>query len=181
MEQPVNTIQVTETPPVSATPEVDQKRKIDEENLHEVLSLLAATLDPTEEDKEQVSFVVALQKNRKFLLEYAMQDYMIKPSPAKLETITSLLGAMEKVIRDDRKERAKKQENQDNVVSFKQMLDAMSMIKQGTIALPVFDLSNFMLDPNQSVIAGETGIKPIGEAELVQGMVTLDLDGKVVK
>lgn len=178
MEQPVTTVKVTE---VSATPEVDQKRKIDDENLQEVLALLAATLDPTEEDKEQVSFVVALQKNRKFLLEYAMQDYMIKPSPAKLETITSLLGHMEKVVRDDRKERMKKQETQDNAISFKQMLDAMSMIKQGSIALPVFDLGSFMLDPTQSVLEGEVGVKPILPQELVMGNELVTIDGEAAK
>jgi hypothetical protein len=178
MEQPVTTIKVVQDSP---TPDVDHKRNIDDQNLQEVLSLLAATLESTDEDKEQVGFVVALQKNRKFLLEYAMKAYMERPSPSQLEVITSLLGHMEKAVRDDRKERMKKQENQDNAISFKQMLDAMSMIKQGAIALPVFDLSSFMLDPNKSVIADEVGVKPILAQELTMGNELVNIDGEVAK
>lgn len=180
MESQYTTVQITETPPASATPMVDQKRKIEEEELQAVLALLASTLEAKEDDKDQVSFVVAVQKNRKFLLEYAMQDYMIKPTSAKLETITSLLAHMEKVVRDDRKERAKKQENQDNILSFNQMLDAMSMIKKGSIVLPTFDLSNFMLDPNKPVVGIEDGAKPIGAEELVMGNQIVSIDGITV-
>lgn len=177
----MDTTNSTPVAPISATPEVDKKRKIDDDNLNEVLELLANTLEPTEEDKEQVSFVVALQKNRKFLLEYAMKAYMERPSSANLEAISSLLSHMEKAVRDDRKERAKKQENQDNAISFKQMLEAMSMIKKGEITLPTFDVTNFILDPNVSLIEGVSGIKPIQPQELQQGMVTLDINGAPVK
>lgn len=164
----------------SATPFVDKKRKIDDDNLNEVLALLQQTLVPTEEDTEQVSFVTALQKNRQFLLQYAMKAYMEKPGSASLlEGVTSLLAHMEKAIRDDRKERMKKQENQDNRLSFNQMLEAMSMIKTGAIQVPVFDMMSFMPDPSVSLVDG-LDIKPIGEAELVQGNQILNLDGQAV-
>ena len=161
----------------SATPFVDKKRKIDDENLNEVLALLQQTLTPTEEDQEQVSFVTALQKNRQFLLQYAMKAYMEKPGSASLlEGVTSLLAHMEKAIRDDRKERMKKQENQDNKLSFNQMLEAMSMIKTGAIQIPVFDVTSFMLDPTVSLTDG-LDVKPINEAELVQGNQIISIDG----
>jgi len=164
----------------SATPFVDKKRKIDDENLNEVLALLQQTLTPTEEDQEQVSFVTALQKNRQFLLQYAMKAYMEKPGSASLlEGVTSLLAHMEKAIRDDRKERMKKQENQDNKLSFNQMLEAMSMIKTGAIQIPVFDVSSFMLDPSVSLTDG-LDVKPINEAELVQGNQIISIDGTPV-
>ncbi|MNG46972.1 hypothetical protein D3C79_48390 [compost metagenome] len=164
----------------SATPFVDKKRKIDDENLNEVLALLQQTLTPTEEDQEQVSFVTALQKNRQFLLQYAMKAYMEKPGSASLlEGVTSLLAHMEKAIRDDRKERMKKQENQDNKLSFNQMLEAMSMIKTGAIQIPIFDVSSFMLDPSVSLTDG-LDVKPINEAELVQGNQIISIDGTPV-
>lgn len=162
---------------VSATPFVDEKRKIEEDDVNKLLQLLASTLQPNEEDKEQNSFVTALQQNRQFLLRYAMQSYMDNPRSASLlEGVTSLIGHMEKTVRDDRKERMKKQENQDNVVSFKQMLDAMQMIKTGSIALPVFDFTSFMLDPDVSLIDG-LDVKPINEHELVQGNQLVTIDG----
>lgn len=165
---------------VSATPLVDQKRKIEEDDVNNLLQLLANTLEPKEEDKEQVSFVTALQQNRQFLLRYAMQSYMDNPRSASLlEGVTSLIGHMEKTVRDDRKERAKKQENQDNVVSFKQMLDAMNMIKTGTLAIPVFDFASFMPDPSKSLIDG-LDVKPISENELVQGNQICDIEGNPV-
>lgn len=164
----------------SATPEVDKKRRIDDANLDEVLALLKSTLEPKEDDVEQVSFVSALQKNRQFLLQYAMRAYMEKPGSASLlEGVTSLLGHMEKAIRDDRKERMKKQENQDNKLSFNQMLEAMQMIKVGTITVPTFDVSSFMLDPNKSLVEG-LDIKPINEEELVQGNQLATIDGEAV-
>lgn len=164
----------------SATPEVDKKRRIDDANLDEVLALLKSTLEPKEDDIEQVSFVSALQKNRQFLLQYAMRAYMEKPGSASLlEGVTSLLGHMEKAIRDDRKERMKKQENQDNKLSFNQMLEAMQMIKVGTITVPTFDVSSFMLDPNKSLVEG-LDIKPINEEELVQGNAVVNIDGEAV-
>jgi len=164
----------------SATPFVDKKRKIDDDNLNEVLALLQQTLTPTEEDQEQVSFITALQKNRQFLLQYAMKAYMEKPGSASLlEGVTSLLAHMEKAIRDDRKERMKKQENQDNKLSFNQMLEAMSMIKTGAIQIPIFDVTSFMLDPSVSLTDG-LDVKPINEAELVQGNQIISIDGTPV-
>lgn len=161
----------------SPTPMVDKKRRIDDDNLNEVLALLQQTLVPNEEDTEQVSFVTALQKSRQFLLQYAMKAYMEKPGSASLlEGVSSLLGHMEKAIRDDRKERMKKQENQDNKLTFNQMLEAMSMIKTGAIQVPVFDMSSFMLDPSVSLVEG-LDVKPINEAELVQGNEILSLEG----
>lgn len=177
MSEPVAVPQQVESSP---TPEVDKKRNIDDANLEEVLALLKQSLEPSEDDVEQVTFVTALQKNRQFLLQYAMKAYMEKPGSASLlEGVTSLLGHMEKAIRDDRKERMKKQENQDNRLSFQQMLEAMQMIKTGNLTVPTFDVTAFMLDPNVSLVEG-LDIKPIGEGELVQGNSIVDINGNSV-
>jgi hypothetical protein len=177
MSEPVVVPQPVEFSP---TPEIDKKHRVDDEKLNEIFALLGQTLERKEEDVEQVSFVTALQKNRQFLLQYAMRAYMEKPGSASLlEGVTSLLGHMEKAVRDDRKERAKKQENQDNVVSFRQMIEAMSMIKTGALVLPTFDVTSFMPDPNVSLVA-HLDVKPINDEELVQGNAVVDIDGNPV-
>lgn len=164
------------TTEVSVTPFADEKRRIEDDEVNRLLQLLADTLAPTEEDKEQVDFVTALQRNRQFILKFAMQSYLERGSASMLEGVTTLLAQMEKTVRDDRKERSKKQENQDNVVSFRQMLDAMNMIKTGSLSIPVFDISNFMPDPNKSLLDG-IDVKPINDNELVQGNQLVTIDG----
>lgn len=181
MDLPVAAPEVTQPPViVSATHEVDKKHKAIDADVNEVLALLSKTLEPSDEDVEQVSFVTALQKNRQFLLQFAMRAYMEKPNSASLlEGVTSLLDHMEKAVRSDRKERSKKQESQDNKLSFNQMLEAMQMIKVGTIALPTFDITSFMPDPNVSLVAG-LDVKPINSDELTQGNAVVDIDGNAV-
>ena len=181
MDFPVAAPEVTQPPViVSATPEADKKHRAQDDDVNAVLALLSKTLEPSDEDVEQVSFVTALQKNRQFLLQFAMRAYMEKPNSASLlEGVTSLLDHMEKAVRSDRKERTKKQESQDNKLSFNQMLEAMQMIKVGTITLPTFDLSTFMLDANVSLVEG-LDVKPINEDELVQGNAVVDIDGNKV-
>lgn len=181
MDLPVAAPEVIQPPViVSATPDVDNKHRIQDQDVNDVLTLLSQTLDRTDEDPEQVSFVTALQKNRQFLLQFAMRAYMEKPNSASLlEGVTSLLDHMEKAVRTDRKERSKKEEAQDNKLSFQQMLDAMQMIKTGSISLPTFDLSNFMFDPSVSMVEG-LDVKPISENELVQGNSVVDIDGNTV-
>lgn len=177
MSEPVD---VSDAVELSPTPAVDKKHKVDDEKLNELFALLGKTLEHNEEDVEQVSFVTALQKNRQFLLQYAIRAYMEKPNSASLlEGVTSLLGQMEKAVRDDRKERMKKQENQDNALSFKQMIEAMSMIKTGALVLPTFNVESFMPDPNVSLVA-HLDVKPINENELVQGNAVVDIDGNPV-
>lgn len=181
MDAPVAAPEVIQLPvSVSATPEADKKHRAQDDDLNAFLAMLSKTIDPTDEDVEQVSLVTALQKNRQFLLQFAMRAYMEKPNSASLlEGVTSLLDHMEKSVRNDRKERSKKQESQDNKLSFQQMLEAMQMIKTGTIALPTFDVSSFLLDPTVSLVEG-LDVKPINEHELVQGNAVVDIDGNAV-
>lgn len=163
----------------SATPAIDEKIRVEQEDMEKLFEELHSALTE-DEDEDQKSLVTILQKNRKYILRYAMQQYIANPKSASLlEGVTSLIGHMEKTIRDDRKERMKKQENQDNAISFKQMLDAMSMISSGTLNLPKFDLVTFMPDPNQSLLAG-LDVKPINEHELVQGNQLVNIDGEPI-
>lgn len=132
------------------------------------------------EDTDQKGLVTLIQENRALLLQYAMSQYLLNPKSASLlEGVTSLIGQMEKTVRDDRKERTKAKDAENNIVSFNQMLDAMKAISAGKIDLPSFDMSDFILDPGKSLIKDDT-IAPIKKEELVQGNAVVDIDGNTV-
>lgn len=153
---------------------------IPDEAMAAVMQMLQQALVQDLEDKDQTKLIDALQQNRAFILKYAMQKYLESPKSASLlEGVTSLLAHMEKTVRDNRKEALKKQENENNIVSFNQMLEAMKQISSGAVALPVFDIGSFILDPNKSLIENQD-VAPIKAEELQQGNVIVDLDGNPV-
>ena len=147
----------------------------------QIMEKMRAALTANPDDPNQVTLVELIQQNRTLLLQYAMSQYLLNPKSASLlEGVTSLIGQMEKSVRDDRKEEAKKKESESNVLSFNQMLDAMKDISNGAILIPHFDMSDFLLDPSKSLTPLANGIAPIGEAELVQGNAVLDIDGNEI-
>jgi hypothetical protein len=190
MDTPINTadtpINVTPLPikepsPFADTPMVDAKHRIEDAEVESVLLLLQKSLQMDLEDEDQNKLVDAIQANRALLLKYAMQQYLAKPGSASLlEGVTSLLGHMEKVVRDNRKEKAKKKEGEHNVVAFNQMLEAMKSISSGAIAVPVFEIGTFLLDPSKSLLGDNDNIAPIKPDELTQGIQIVDIDGKAV-
>lgn len=166
--------------PFSDTKEAEEKGEIEDSAVIEVLELLKKSLQEDIEDEDQTKLVKAVQNNRTFLLKYAMQAYLKNPKNGELlGSVTSLLAQMEKTVREDRKEKAKKKETENNIVSFNQMLEAMKGISAGTITVPVFDTSFFMLDPNKS-LTDNLDVKPISPEELVEGNAIVDLEGKPV-
>lgn len=145
-----------------------------------ILMALKKAIEGTEEDVDQTALVKVIQDNRAFVLEYAMQAYLDNPKNAHLlEGVTSIIAQIEKTVRDDRKERMKKKENENNQVAFSQMLEAMKSISSGAIALPVFDQTDFILDPTKSLL-DLVNVAPIKPEELVQGNEIVDLDGQPV-
>jgi len=147
----------------------------------EALMSIVQAMVRNEEDVEQVSLADSLQKHRALLLKFATLAYMKKPSSAMLlSSITSLVGAMEKAIRDDRKERAKKEENASNQFSFSQIVESLNAIAAGAVVTPTFELTSFILDPTKSLMDIADGFKPIKPEELVQGNTLVDIDGNVM-
>jgi len=154
---------------------------IQDQQVADIMTLLQGALVRKEEDEDQVSLVDVLQKHRALLVNYATQQYLSNPKSASLlEGIVSLIGHMEKAVRDDRKERAKKKDSENNVLAFNQMVDAMKSISAGKIALPVFDVKSFILDPTQSLLAAAPDVAPIKPGELVQGNQVVGIDGTPV-
>lgn len=154
--------------------------KTDDQQMEEVLKRLSNALAPNPEDPEQESLVNVIQESRTFLLKYSMSTYMQNPKNSKLlEGVISLIAGMEKSVRDDRKEQAKKQDKVDDAVSFNQMLEAMKDISSGKIELPTFNIGSFILDPNKPLVSGPD-TDPILPGELTQGSTLVDIDGKPV-
>lgn len=155
-------------------------RPVDDELVIALLQKLQQGITGTDDDEDQKKLVNAIQENRTFLLKYAMGQYLKSPKSASLlEGVTSLIAQMEKTVRDDRKERAKKKEGESNRATFNQLVEAMGKISEGSICLPMFESFNFALDPSKSLIEN-VDIKPISQGELKQGMQILDLEGKEV-
>lgn len=142
---------------------------------------IVKTLIKTEDDPEQEDFVTSLQKHRALLLKFATLAYMKKPSSAMMLTgISSLVADMEKAVRNDRKERAKKEENQTNQFSFAQIVESLNAIAKGAVVTPTFELTSFILDPTKSLMDVADGFKPIKAEELAQGNSLVDMEGNAI-
>lgn len=161
--------------------DLDMKHRTEDDEAAEAMNTLRKALIADLEDEDQNKLVEAIQQNRALLLKYAMQQYLAKPTSASLlEGVSSLIGHMEKTVRDNRKEKAKKKEGETNVLAFNEMLEAMKTISSGAVALPVFDMSRFLLDPNKSLLDQNKDAAPIKPGELVQGIQVIDIDGNAV-
>lgn len=153
------------------TPEMENKVK-------GLMQSLSTAIRKDDESDDQSHLIEVIQLNRALLLDSAMMSYLNKPGHSKLlESVISLLAGMEKAVRDDRKEAAKKKELLTNTVAFTNMLDALKEISTGRITIPTFDMGDFVLDPSKSLIEGDEEIGEIKEAELEQGNFLVDLEG----
>jgi hypothetical protein len=176
-EQPVKEL----SPFADKLSDLDKKHRTEDDEVAEAMNSLRKALVLDLEDEDQNKLVDAIQQNRALLLNYAMQQYLAKPTSASLlEGVSSLIGHMEKTVRDNRKEKAKKKEGETNVLAFNEMLEAMKTISSGVISLPVFDMSGYLLDPTKSLLDPTADIAPIKPGELVQGMQLVDIDGNAV-
>lgn len=158
----------------------DKTGPVEDPMIVALLEKMKGAIAGTDEDIDQKSLVTIIQENRALLLKYAMGKYLENPKSASLlEGVTSLIAHMEKTVRDDRKERAKKADAQNNVLAFNQMLDAMNKINDGVVIMPHFDMSDFILDPSKTLLINND-ISPIKPEELVMGNSLVDLDGNKV-
>lgn len=144
-----------------------------------ILNSIQKSLRPNEEDQEQKTLVEAIQAHRALIVEVATTAYVARShDPKMLEALSSLLSQLEKSVRDDRKEKAKLQDQQDNKLAFRQVVDALNNLTTGSIPLPDFG-GGFNFDPlNTEDYADEFKIK---EGELSVGHINLDFDGNSIK
>lgn len=125
----------------------------------------------TETENELINLV---QKQRTLLLDIATQTYISKPSNCKLlDSINTLIGQLEKSVRDSRKEVQKAKEMEDNKTSFAAFVNALNEVANGKLVIPNYGDMGIILDPLKPVtqLNSETQIKP---EELDQGLIIVD-------
>lgn len=114
------------------------------------------------------------QKNRALLLDIAMQTFISKPNnPKLLDSINTIIMQLEKSVRDDRKELAKKEEVEDNKANFNLFLNALTEISAGKLQLPTFKAAPVGFDPLAELEVPTDDLEII-EDELVMGNVLVD-------
>ena len=169
---------------IPASEQPKEKKKADpydSDKMRVVIEELRAVMVGNDDDIDQTEMVKMIQKNRAFLLEYAMGAYLDNPKNGELlGSVTSIIAALEKTIREDRKERMKKKESEDNAISFNQMMDALTNMSNGNISLPVFDFGDYILDPSKPIMGEKKFFNPINEHELDQGIQQGDFDGNKI-
>lgn len=151
---------------------------LDTDRMKELIGLLKDSMEGNLEDVEQQNLIRMVQKNRAFVLEFAMAAWLDNPKNAHLlEGVNQILQQIEKVVRDDRKEALKKKENENNQISFNQMMEAMQKLNQSGNNLPTFNFGDFILDPTKPIAPSKEFFNPINEHELQQGNQLVDLEG----
>lgn len=128
--------------------------------------------EPSKElENELISLV---QKQRTLLLDIATQTYISKPGNCKLlDSINTLIGQLEKSVRDDRKEALKNRELETNKANFASFVNALNEVAAGKLEIPNYGDMGIILDPLKPVtqLNPETQIKP---EELDQGLIIVD-------
>lgn len=142
-----------------------------------ILDSIQNAIKPNEEDQEQKTLVEAIQAHRAMIIEVATTAYVARShDPKMLEALSSLLSQLEKSVRDDRKEKAKLQDQQDNKLAFRQVVELLGNMSTGSIKVPDFGGAlNF--DPLGDLDDSEFKIK---DAELSVGHISLDFEGNKI-
>lgn len=157
--------------PVQGT-KADFSLKKKDDFIAEINAILAKP-DSKESENELIKM---LTNQRTLLLDVAMHTYISKPSNCKLlDSINTLIGQLEKTVRDDRKERLKDRELEDNRANFSTFVSALNEITAGKLVLPNYGDQAFILDPLKPIheLSYDERIK---EGETTQGRMEIDAD-----
>lgn len=128
--------------------------------------------DPSKESENELISLV--QKQRTLLLDIATQTYISKPGNCKLlDSINTLIGQLEKSVRDDRKEALKNRELESNKANFASFVNALNEVAAGKLEIPNYGDMGIILDPLKPVtqLSSESQIK---SEELDQGLIIVD-------
>lgn len=128
--------------------------------------------DPSKESENELISLV--QKQRTLLLDIATQTYISKPGNCKLlDSINTLIGQLEKSVRDDRKEALKNRELESNKANFASFVNALNEVAAGKLEIPNYGDMGIILDPLKPVtqLSSESQIK---SEELDQGSIIVD-------
>lgn len=152
-----------------------------EDTVRSILQALFKANQQDEEDPGQKALIQAIQKHRGLILDNATAAYLKNPrDPKLLDALNSLIGALEKSVRDDRKEREKAKDREENRASFNQLMEAMGQLNQMQINVPTWGDGAFIINMEQEIAEALEDQPKIREDELVQGQIYLDFDGQKI-
>lgn len=156
---------------------IDDRIKVEKDkdaHIKEIQAVLNGAMDKEGENQ----LIVTLQKHRNLLLDMATQAFIKKPnSSSLLDSINTLLGTIERTIRDDRKERMKDRELEDNKANFASFVNALNEVSSGRLVLPNYGSAAMILDPMKPIIdLSDDPDNDIDEGELVMGAQIIDSD-----
>lgn len=124
----------------------------------------------------ETELIQMLTNQRSLLLDVAMHTYISKPSNCKLlDSINTLIGQMEKTVRDNRKEKLKDKELEDNRANFATFVSALNEVAAGKLVLPNYGDQAFILDPLKPIHELSYGER-IKEGETIQGRQEIDVE-----
>jgi hypothetical protein len=139
-----------------------------------LISNINAILKKDQNSETENELINLVQKQRTLLLDIATQTYISKRSNCKLlDSINTLIGQLEKSVRDSRKEVQKAKEMEDNKTSFAAFVNALNEVANGKLVIPNYGDMGIILDPLKPVtqLDSETMIKA---EELAQGLIVVD-------
>lgn len=148
-----------------------------EKEKEKLISDIQAILNSDHSVENEKSLLNIVQKQRKLILDIATSTFIKKPNNPKLmDSINTLLGQMEKSVRDDRKERLKDRELEDNKANFSTFVNALNEITAGRLAMPNFANFQIPLDPfgDKKLFITDNPDEEITEEEKFQGRQILD-------
>lgn len=156
----------------------DEFKLVQEKEKDQLIADIQLILNSDHSIENEKSLLNIVQKQRKLILDIATQTFISKPNNPKLmDSINTLLGQMEKSVRDDRKERLKDKELEDNKANFATFLNALNEVTAGRLVMPTFSSISLSLDPfgeNDKIFETDNPDEEITQEEMKQGRQILD-------
>jgi hypothetical protein len=156
---------------------VEENKLSQEIEKDKLISDIQTILDGGHSVDNEKSLLNIVQKQRKLILDIAVSTFMKKSNNPKLmDSINTLLGQMEKSVRDDRKERLRDRELEDNKANFATFVNALNEVTAGRLVMPTFADFPMSLDPfgEHKIFKTDNPDEEIQEEEKFQGRQILD-------
>lgn len=97
--------------------------------------------------KNGAELIDYIQRQRSVILEVMVTCFSNKPTPAMADSMNTLIGQMEKSVRDERKEALKAKELETSKETFELFRHALENVVSGVIQMPTFGQQSLELDP----------------------------------
>lgn len=164
-------------PPVYTNDHKDENKLVQEKEKEALINEIQLILNAGHSVDNEKSLLNIVQKQRKLILDIATTTFLNKPNNPKLmDSINTLLGQMEKSVRDDRKERLRDRELEDNKANFATFVNALNEVSAGRLVMPTFAEFQMPLDPfaEHKLFKTDNPDEDISEEEKFQGRQILD-------